>query len=434
MSVGRRLKQRRQELGMSQKELALRLGVTPAAVSKLVATANRTEINADNQSLIYVEVDVTDANGNLKTTATNNITFTVEGPAEIAAVDNGDQATVRKYQNSYVLTDRQNANINAYATGSVSAALGYSRDIFEGLRVGAKVRVIAPVAYAALNLENMRVSTAKDKWTIQTEGYMYAAMQGLEMNIPQDESALEVNFDMDRFLQNKAIAGMGGSLDLGAEYVLNVGSAVDGLTVSASITDLGLISYKTDAVQGFSTSGKIEWVGFQDLSIDNHDFEALIEDFVNSAKEQLNVKEENNISSFTRSTMPRVYAGVEMPFLRRKMSVGLLYSGRFSHSYYRQELTASYNLKPAKWFALGLNYSFLNTGRTMGAILELTPKAGFNLCLGCDYIPMAYASAPILSDKFGIPESMSLLPLSMRLNLHFGLSIALGGDRYKIAE
>ena len=326
------------------------------------------------------------------------------------------------------------ANINAYATGSVSAALGYSRDIFEGLRVGAKVRVIAPVAYAALNLENMRVSTAKDKWTIQTEGYMYAAMQGLEMNIPQDESALEVNFDMDRFLQNKAIAGMGGSLDLGAEYVLNVGSAVDGLTVSASITDLGLISYKTDAVQGFSTSGEIEWVGFQDLSIDNHDFEALIEDFVNSAKEQLNVKEENNISSFTRSTMPRVYAGVEMPFLRRKMSVGLLYSGRFSHSYYRQELTASYNLKPAKWFALGLNYSFLNTGRTMGAILELTPKAGFNLCLGCDYIPMAYASAPILSDKFGIPESMSLLPLSMRLNLHFGLSIAVGGDRYKIAE
>ena len=88
---------------------------TPAAVSKLVATANRTEITADNQSLVYVEVDVTDANGNLKTTATNNITFTVKGPAEIAAVDNGDQATVRKYQNSYVLTDRQNANINAYA-------------------------------------------------------------------------------------------------------------------------------------------------------------------------------------------------------------------------------------------------------------------------------------------------------------------------------
>ena len=88
---------------------------TPEAASQIVATADKTEINADNQSLVYVEIDLTDANGNLKTTAANNLTFTVEGPAEIAAVDNGDQATVRKFQNSYVLTDRQNGNINAYA-------------------------------------------------------------------------------------------------------------------------------------------------------------------------------------------------------------------------------------------------------------------------------------------------------------------------------
>ncbi|MBQ2919715.1 MAG: DUF4982 domain-containing protein, partial [Oscillospiraceae bacterium] len=88
---------------------------TPGAVSKLVATADKTEIDANGYDLVYVEVDVTDANGNLKTTASNNITFTVDGPAVIAGVDNGDQATVRKYQNSYVLTDRQNANINAYA-------------------------------------------------------------------------------------------------------------------------------------------------------------------------------------------------------------------------------------------------------------------------------------------------------------------------------
>ena len=88
---------------------------TPGAAAKLVATANVEKINANNSDLVYVEVDVTDADGNLKTTATNNITFTVEGPAEIAGVDNGDQATVRKYQNSYVLTSKTTANINAYA-------------------------------------------------------------------------------------------------------------------------------------------------------------------------------------------------------------------------------------------------------------------------------------------------------------------------------
>ena len=88
---------------------------TPGTVTKLQATANRNTIDANGYDLVYVEVDVTDAKGVLDTTAANNITFSVDGPAVIAGVDNGDQATVSKYQNSNVLTDRQNANIDAYA-------------------------------------------------------------------------------------------------------------------------------------------------------------------------------------------------------------------------------------------------------------------------------------------------------------------------------
>lgn len=326
------------------------------------------------------------------------------------------------------------ANINAYAAGSVSASLGYSRDIIDGLRVGAKVRVIAPLAYAALNLENMRINTSKDKWTVQTEGYAYAAVQGLQTELPEGELIPEVMFDVDRMIQNKVKAGMGYSLDLGVEYVLKTESFLNGLSVSAAVTDLGRISYDAEAVRAFSTSGSVDWVGFQNVSADNLDFEAAIADFMDSAEGLLNLKDEGAVSDFSRSTMPRVYAGVEMPLLKRTMSVGLLYSGRFSHSYYRQELTASYNLTPTKWFALGLNYSFLNTANTMGAILELTPKAGFNLCIGCDYIPVAFAPAPMIGEMLGIPESFSLLPMSLRLNLHFGMSLALGGDKYKKAK
>ena len=88
---------------------------TPGTVTRLQATANRTEIDANGYDLVYVEVDVTDADGVLDTTAANNITFTVDGPAVIAAVDNGDQATTAKYQQASVLTSKTTANINAYA-------------------------------------------------------------------------------------------------------------------------------------------------------------------------------------------------------------------------------------------------------------------------------------------------------------------------------
>lgn len=88
---------------------------TPGTVTQLKAAVNKTHIAADGSSLVYIEVDVLDANGNLDTTAANNITFTLTGNGKILGVDNGDQATTAKYQQSSVLTSATSANINAYA-------------------------------------------------------------------------------------------------------------------------------------------------------------------------------------------------------------------------------------------------------------------------------------------------------------------------------
>ena len=80
-----------------------------------MVSKDKESITADGSSLSYISVDVTDANGNLDTTATNNIRFTLTGDGEIVGVDNGDQATVNKYQQASVLTSTTSANINAYA-------------------------------------------------------------------------------------------------------------------------------------------------------------------------------------------------------------------------------------------------------------------------------------------------------------------------------
>ena len=88
---------------------------TPGTVSKLAVSQNKTEIAADGSSLAYITVDVTDANGVLDTTAINTINFSLTGNGEIVGVDNGDQATTAKYQQSSVLTSATSANIAAYA-------------------------------------------------------------------------------------------------------------------------------------------------------------------------------------------------------------------------------------------------------------------------------------------------------------------------------
>ena len=326
------------------------------------------------------------------------------------------------------------ANLNAYASASVQASLGWSRNISEAVRVGARLRFIAPLAYAALNLENVRLTTSHEKWTVETEGYVYGALQGLEVTLPDAELTPEVSFDINRMLANKVIAGYGGSVDLGVDWQIIRKGFFKGLSLSAAVTDLGVISYNSSALSAFSSAGKMDWVGFQDVSMDNADFEAALEDLAEAAqKEFVNLKQEDVSKGLARSSMPSVYAGLQVPILWNKMSFGLLYSGRFSHSYYRQELTASFNLKPFKWLALGMNYSMYNTKGTFGWLLELTPKAGLNLCLGCDYLPGEWTPAPILDGIMEMPQMLVdkghehlYVPTSMRLNFHFSLSLALG--------
>lgn len=318
------------------------------------------------------------------------------------------------------------ANINAYAHASVQASVGYSRNIFHGFRAGMKARLIAPLAYAGLNLEKVTLTTGYDKWRVETEGNVLTAMHGFEAEVSEGEESPEMSFDVNDMIKNKVLAGFGYSFDFGVEYVVDFDTIFDGITVSAAVTDLGKIHYSPEAVNYFSTKGAIDWVGFQDISIDDPNTDAALDDLKDKSDDLMNLKEEANPGKFARSTMPSVYAGVEVPFLWRRMSLGLLYSGRFSHSYYRQELTASCNITPFRWFALGINYSFLNSTQTMGWILELTPRAGFNFFVGGDYIPMTWAKAPLLAEKLDDPNGEYKLPLSMRMNLQFGLSLALG--------
>lgn len=88
---------------------------TPGAPSRLKVTQNKTEINADGSSLVYIAVEVQDADGHPDTTAANAIRFSLAGSGEIVGVDNGDQATTAKYQQPGVLTGAASAQIAAYA-------------------------------------------------------------------------------------------------------------------------------------------------------------------------------------------------------------------------------------------------------------------------------------------------------------------------------
>jgi beta-galactosidase len=63
---------------------------TAGAAARLALAADRASITADGRDLAFVTVDVVDAQGVVVPQASNLIDFAIEGPGELAGVDNGN--------------------------------------------------------------------------------------------------------------------------------------------------------------------------------------------------------------------------------------------------------------------------------------------------------------------------------------------------------
>ncbi len=309
-----------------------------------------------------------------------------------------------------------------FQTSSLYASIGHSRDfswLVKGLKIGGKFRVFIPFEHIGLSLGESALALGEDAWKVNTDAYGVVAASFMTLNPDALDGDSEAElFTMDT--SNMGPAGFGFSFDIGAEYKLQLGTVVDGLTFSISALDLGSYMFKKDYLQGFESKGEAVYEGMKDIEIGgeakmDETVDALMDEFM--ALANLEKSETPRYSSI--GTRAKIYAGVEYPFLKDKMSVGLLYSGKYGYSKPINELTLSYNINPSKWFNFGVNWSFLNAWKTFGWMMEFTPKAGLNFFVGSDYTFFeVMPDIPVPVDK-------------LWMNARFGLSFMLGNKYEK---
>lgn len=71
---------------------------TAGAPAQLALTADRSALAADGQDLAFVSVAINDAAGNFAPRANNLVRFTLSGPGDIVATDNGDATSFEPFQ------------------------------------------------------------------------------------------------------------------------------------------------------------------------------------------------------------------------------------------------------------------------------------------------------------------------------------------------
>ena len=245
-------------------------------------------------------------------------------------------------------------------------ALGHARNINEKLRVGAKVKVLLGMAYADFDVKNLDLveDPAELKYKVNGDMHIEAALMDSKVKYYPGEADRIKGFNDMSF----GIAGLGLAVDLGATYQLT-----EDLTLSAGITDLGFINW--NSVHTGSSKGEYYFNGFEQSGANssagsNASLENLQDDL-----ENLFALYDDGDKSVSQSLAATLNAGAEytMPFYR-KMSVGLLYTGRFYGDYSWHQGMLSANIRPLKWLEVNANAAATSTGFTMGAMLSLNSK------------------------------------------------------------
>lgn len=294
----------------------------------------------------------------------------------------------------------------------IELSLGYTAPLEnERWTVGVRPKILLGLAGARGGFSSMRADMTGEKWTVSSIGGITTAMHGLELK--EDAGYVDgVSYTRPAGVSElpDMISGGGLAVDAGANYRLT-----DRITLSASLLDVGFISWSSRSVNRYAASGSAEFNGFE-VPIDKID-QQVIEDQINAiadnAKKMVQFHDANRWGAYNTALPARILVGGEYNLRSNHLSFGLLSSTRFYYAGVVQELTASVNWQPARWFGASASYSAIHGYNTLGFALNLSPK-GFNIFLGTDYIPLS------VSKPWGVPIN------ARGVNVNFGLGFTFG--------
>lgn len=298
------------------------------------------------------------------------------------------------------------ANLNIASRNYIDIALGHSHKLSEDFTFGVRLKALLGVAYANFLVDRMNVEMNGERWMIDANGYVAAALGG-RFTYAQD--GMLNGYDGAKF----GIRGFGLGVDLGFEYDLtNIGT--EGLVMSVSITDLGFMRWKDVSTAGFSPEPYL-FEGFDDIALGGAEgttIEEHMEALGNDLGEMF-VLGDKGVADKDEVLSSTLHIGLEyrMPFYD-KMSAALLFTNRFNKLYPCHQLSLMLNFSPLKWLNFAISGTNSNLGMGLGAMLNVH-CSGFNLFVGTDHFIGKV-------NKQYIPLKNMNSSVSVGLNIPFG--------------
>ena len=306
-------------------------------------------------------------------------------------------------------------DININTTSYLEASLTHSHKIGENLTVGLGLKFLEGLAYADITINEIDAQLGDDAWRVRSNGTIKASVPGAEYKLdPQDQT-----FDGIDGYKFKIPGSHGFAVDLGAEYDFK--DLVEGLKVSAAITDLGFISWAEMNTFATNNNEYVEFEGFNNYNVDGDNNDETMDQISDDFKDMIKLYQTGTTDKPERVALAataRLGVEYEMPFAKW-VSFGELMTYRTGmYSFF--ESRTSVSLSPCGWFDISGNYCASTIGSSVGVLLNMHP-AGINFFVAIDHLKAEFNPQFVPLHDFG-------------LNFSLGLNFAFGKKRSRIDD
>jgi hypothetical protein len=307
--------------------------------------------------------------------------------------------------------------------------LGFSKNFTNKLRVGVKGKLLFGLAGTSVDNKSLGI-TVNDDYSHSLDADLTFNISGpVKVYMTPDNKIDSIVFDDKRFDTTSGIVdfftntkNLGLGIDIGATYDIS-----DRIMVSAAITDLGFIRWKTD-VTNLHVEDQFAFSGLDLLEVVNgtKSFDEVAQDMLDSLKNSLVVTKSNG--PYTTNLPFGVTLGGSYN-LTQHISLGLLSYSRFIGKQMRESLTLSANINLGNAFSTSFGYTIANHRYdNLGAGIAF--RAGiFQFYMLADRIPVTWNNIKTDKSTIPLPAVWNSANLRLGMNLAFGNKIRKKDDR-----
>ena len=301
-------------------------------------------------------------------------------------------------------------NLNINTITYMEFSLTHSHKIGDNLTVGLGLKLLEGVAYADVTINEIDARIHEDEWQVKSNGTIKASVPGAEYKLDPETQA----FDGIEGFKFSMPGSHGFAVDLGAEYDFK--DIVDGLKVSAAITDLGFIGWANMNTFATNNNEYVEFDGFNNYDVNGDNSDETMDQINDDFNDMVQLYQTGTTDKKERVALSanfRLGAEYALPFADW-VSFGELITYRTGLWSYTESRT-SVCLSPCGWFDVSGNVSFSTLGSSMGFLMNLHP-GGINFFLAIDHLKAEFNPQFVPLHDFG-------------LNFSVGLNLAFGGKR-----